>query len=136
MKNLRMCLVIIVAFGFMLGLTSCGYKLIKKSDQPVQLIIENPKPLEKNQVMVTIGEGRTLNIILNELLANGQIVDRDIFARDFGGCEYTWEKWIIKDRGGDFHAIIYENGKLTDISPAADLEEAHSKFKPYTGWRK
>lgn len=104
-----------------------------------QLIMEE-EPIDENvnddnTFIVKMDNTRNMYSILQEILSNGTLIDKDIYAKRFGEYEYTWEMWVIKEDTGDFHVAIIENGILIDISPANDLEDAKIKFKPYGGWR-
>jgi hypothetical protein len=136
---------VIVLMAMALMLSSCGKNLFTKPEpiqpiQPKQEIqkeekIEKEKTIKENIVVVKMDDARTMRSILQEILANGELVDKDIHAKRFGSYEYTWEMWIIKENTGDFHVAIIENGTLINISPANDLEDARRKFEPYGGWK-
>lgn len=102
-----------------------------EAEKPKNNEAEKPKKEKKKPVAYT----RTMRIILQEILANGELIDKDIYAKRFGTYEYTWEMWIIKENTGDFHAAVIENGILISITPVDDLEDARRKFVPYGGWR-
>ncbi len=126
-------LIIMVAYVSMILLvgimfSGCGgYKLVKHSKEAV---VDTA-----NTFTVKIGENRNMSSILNDIMGNGELVNKDVHARNFGGYEYTWEMWLIKEATGDFHAVIIENGTLQDISPVNNLEDAQARFKPYGGWK-
>lgn len=123
-------LAIMLVFG-------CGYRIVKKdnSKDVDSKTMTNSKTMTKTMT-VKVGETRTMHSILEEILMNGTIIDKDVYARNFGEYAYSYELWVIEEEGKDFHAVVIENGKLMDISPVNSLEDARKKFKPYGGWKK
>ncbi len=119
MKRLIVVMLLIVA----LALSGCGFA--KKQNV-----------VKEDVVTMKMGDSRSLRNILDEILANGSLVDKDIYGRNFGAYEYTYELWVIREGTGDYHVAIIENGKLMDIAPCEGLEDTRAKFKPYGGWRK
>ena len=137
MKNLIIVMLMVVI------LSGCGYKFVKKEEvtNPTKPIIEEQtKEDEQTQdgttFTVKVSNDRTMRSILQEILSNGELINKDVHARRFGDYEYSWEMWLIKEnRTGDYHSAIIENGILIDISPVNDLEDARKRFKPYGGWK-
>lgn len=127
---------IIVLLVLALSFTGCGYKIVKKSPEPTA-----DKPAA-SELVVKTGKSRTNMVILQELLSNGDIIDKDVYSHSwlvpngtsYDEVTYTWEMWVIQT-GEDFHAAIFEYGRLVDIEPVKSLEHARSAFKPYGGWR-
>lgn len=115
-------------------LCSCGYKVIKKPEPIKPVPVQETK--DDRTFTVKISSERSMDKIMQEMLSNGELLDKDVHARRFGDYEYRWEMWLIKEKTGDHHAIIIENGILMDISPVNSMEEARHQFKPYGGWQK
>ncbi len=115
-----------------LSLTSCGFRFTKDTPEPEAAVIEQ----EAIYVKIPVAEKRTLRNILDDMLASGELVNKDIHGRKFGEHDYTWEMLVIREQTGDVQAAVIEDGVLILIAPVNDLEQARSKYKPYGGWKK
>lgn len=137
--NTMRVLFIALACVMALTFTSCGYKVVKKNAEP-----EVAAPAG-DTLVVKMGKDRTNMVILQELLSNGEIINKDVHSHSWLAwsakeqkyieVDYNWEMWVIKT-GEDYHAAIFEFGRLVDIEPVKDLEDARIRFKPYGGWDK
>jgi len=117
---MKKCIIFIIMGLFMVGCS--GYKMVK---------------LPKDQtVSVKLGEKRTLDMVFEEIMENSIRVNKDVYAIMLGENPYTWEMWVVLENGVDYHAIVFEDGKLIRISPVKDLEEARSKYKPHGTWKR
>lgn len=137
-NTMAIAVLLILALAF----TGCGWKITKKT--PVD---ESPAVAAQADDTITIkmGKNRTNMVILEELIARGEVIDKDVYSHSwlvwsakeqkYVEVNYNWEMWVIQT-GKDFHAAIFEFGRLVDIEPVKDLEEARSKFKPYGGWNR
>jgi hypothetical protein len=140
MKNLT---TIILISLIILSLTSCGYKIVKDTPEPVAEValaepvqVLEPTPENEVYVKIPVAKKRTLRVILDEMLSNGELLNKDVHGRKFGDFDYTWELLVIRESTGDVQAAVIENGELILIEPVKDLEQARSKYKPYGGWKK
>lgn len=130
---MKRMLYVIVLLTMALVFSGCGKNFFTK-ETPIQPVQEEQKQ-DKDTFIIKVDNDRTMRIILQEILANGELVDKDIYVKRFGEYEYTWERWVIREGTGDFHVAIIENGILINISPANDIEDARRRFEPYGGWR-
>ena len=119
-----------------LSLTSCGFRLVKNTPEPEAVVIEPILDLEEVYVKIPVAKKRTLRAILDDMLASGELLDKDIHGRKFGEHDYTWEMLVIREQTGDVQVAIIEDGVLILIAPVNDLEQARSRYKPYGGWKK
>lgn len=123
-----------------LFLISCGdlsfFKKPENIQQPTQPTVEENK---QEEIVVKLGNKRTEMIILQELLSQGEIIDRDVHVRktfknnqdgSYEPVTTSTEYWIIQT-GEDFHLAVFEQGILVRIEPAKNLETAHKMVKPY-----
>lgn len=120
-----------------------GYSITKNTPppEPVEKAVVFEKAAaaeepEEDVIIIKMGKKRSLRTVLNEMLAEGELVDKDTYGRVFGEYEYTWELWIIEEDGGGFQAAIIEDGILIEIEPVDSPEDARKKHKPYGGWKK
>jgi hypothetical protein len=142
---MKTIIVILLSIALIVSFSGCGYRIVKTDSQPEAVVLQNESKPEAvvlrneskpTEMTVKIGGNRKMPSILEEILVNGEIIDKDVYARNFGEYEYSWERWIIKERTGDYHVVVIENGKLKDIAPINDFEDARRKFQPYGGWEK
>jgi hypothetical protein len=119
-----------------LSLTSCGYKFVKDTPEFEMAATTEQVQNQEMYVKIPIAKKRTLRTILNDMLASGKLINKDIHGRKFGEHDYTWEMLVIREQTGDVQAAIIEDGELILIEPVKDLEQARSNYKPYGGWKK
>lgn len=74
---------------------------------------------------------QVLPAILADLEDGGERLKREVTGR----TGYSWEKWLIRDRDGNLHVVIVENGAIEAIDPVRTAEE-FTRYKPFGGWRK
>jgi hypothetical protein len=116
-----------------LSLTSCGFsRFAKDTPKPEAAVVEQDQAI---YVKIPVAQKRTLRTILDDMLASGELVNKDIHGRKFGDHDYTWEMLVIREQTGDVQAAVIEDGELILIAPVNDLEQARSKYKPYGGWK-
>lgn len=138
---------VVICLFVSLTLSGCilGYKFTKDAPPPEPVPVAAgvaKKPVvvveeaDEDIIIIKMGKKRGLRAVLNELLADGELFDKDVYGRLFGEYEYTWELLLIKGENGDFQAATIENGILIEIEPVKDMEDARKKYKPYGGWRK
>lgn len=130
--------VILCAF-IALALSSCGYRITKKTPEPepaAQAEVAAEVEVDDDVIILKMGRKRGLQAVFDELSKTGALLDRDIHGRLFGKYEYTWELVVIRDPTDGVHAIVIEDGVVVLIEPVKSLEAARKKFKPYGGWKK
>lgn len=69
--------------------------------------------------------------IYEDIIDGGKRLKREVTGRQ----GYSYEKWLIKDKDGNLHVVIVENGTLEAIDPIT-TEEDFDKYQPFGGWRK
>lgn len=69
--------------------------------------------------------------IYEDIIDGGKRLKREVTGRQ----GYSWEKWLIKDKDGNLHVVIVENGVLEAIDPVKS-EAVFDEYKPFGGWRK
>lgn len=136
-----------LAIAVVFMLSGCaGYTWVKKTPEQIE-DVKVAKVVEKKAKEVgKERKDKTLQMILDELLKNGEEVDRDVHARtwvvpdgkgSYKEVSYSWERLVVKSNDSDdYHAIIFEFGVLRNIEPVDDVADAKKKFKPYGGWKK
>jgi hypothetical protein len=73
---------------------------------------------KSNDIVIKMGQERTLDAVVNELLDGGVMVHKEITGGHLrAGGEWTEEHWIIQDRDGNQHDVYVENGIIEHIDP-------------------
>lgn len=139
-----MLIFLAIAVVFMLSSCTGGYKWVKQAspaeDAEIAAAVE-----EEAKDVKKVKKDKTLQKIMEEVMADGEEIDRDVYGRVWivpdgkGGYKkvsYSWERIVVKDdNGNDYHAIIFEFGQLRKVEPVNNLEDAKKRFQPYGGWK-
>ena len=122
-------------------LSSCGYRITKATPEPKAEVSEKTKrPKDLVHDILTKKDGTLLETILAEMLNGGTIVAKYVRAKRFpNDAEVAYERWFIKNSGGDPHVVIWETGVLIDIIPIGKGEDAMNaakkKYVPFGNWK-
>lgn len=123
--------IVFTAFVLILIMTGCsGHKAVVTQDVATQ-----PAGDILYEILNNKDHPDGLRRILNGLLKNGEVNDRDHTSVRFAdGSVLTREKWFLKDEGDFLHAVFFEQGILIKIDQVKDKAE-WEKIEPFGGWR-